>query len=88
MKLLLVHVRSYDGDDDDDDDHDIGDDDNVDDDDDRRVNGAQVCLTGRTFKSPQVSRSSVTLATLSHTGNTTKSQTGNTKSLPRVTSAT
>ena len=64
MKLLLVHVRSYDGDDDDCDDHDIDDDDNVDDDDDRRVNGAQVCLTGRTFKSPQVSRSSVTLATL------------------------
>ena len=64
MKLLLVHVRSYDGDDDDDDDHDIGDDDNVDDDDDRRVNGAQVCLTGRTFKSPQVSSSSVTRATL------------------------
>ena len=54
------------------------DDDNVDDDvdvtgvddDDRRVNGQQVSVTGRTFKSPQVSSSSVTRATLSHTRET------------------
>ena len=57
--------------DDDDDNVDVAVDDDVDvtgvDDDDRRVNGQQVLVTGRTFKSPQVSSSSVTLATLSHT---------------------
>ena len=58
-----------------DDDVDVtGVDDDVDDsgvdDDDRRVNGQQVLVTGRTFKSPQVSSSSVTRATLSHTRET------------------
>ena len=55
-------------DDDDDDNVDVAVDDDVDvtgvDDDDRRVNGQQVSVTGRTFKSPQVSSSSVTRATL------------------------
>ena len=62
------------GADDDDDNVDVAVDDDVDvtgvDDDDRRVNGQQVSVTGRTFKSPQVSSSSVTRATLSHTRET------------------
>ena len=52
----------------------VDDDDDDDDDDDRRVNGQQVSLTGRTFKSPQrlllLRHTLATLAPPSHTGNT------------------